>query len=122
MPTADTASNPSATTALKAVPRFGFVAGRKLGGAVSRNRMRRRLKEAIRLAASESAQVGWDYVVVVRSGAETLPFEEIVGHVRMALGRIAQGGGRKPTGEARKQGRQSGKASADGQQTTRRGR
>ncbi|MEZ5843297.1 MAG: ribonuclease P protein component [Hyphomicrobiaceae bacterium] len=79
-------------------PRFGFTVTRKLGGAVVRNRMRRRLREAIRVAGEERAagDPGWDYVVVARHAALTLPFDDLIGHVREALARIGKGGGNKP--------------------------
>ena len=49
-------------------PRLGFTATRKLGGAVQRNRARRRLKEAARLAAPRLARPGHDYVLIARAG------------------------------------------------------
>ncbi len=45
--------------------RVGFVCGRGLGGAVLRNRCRRRLKEAWR-SVSSRARGGFDIVVVAR--------------------------------------------------------
>jgi ribonuclease P protein component len=49
--------------------RFGFVAGKKVGGAVRRNRAKRLLREAVRhrLPMIES---GWDFVFIARSSAE----------------------------------------------------
>lgn len=49
-------------------PRLGFTATRKLGGAVQRNRARRQLKEAARLAAPRLARPGHDYVLIARAG------------------------------------------------------
>ena len=46
--------------------RLGLAVPRKVGGAVTRNRIRRQLKEAWR--AMESGPVGHDYVLVVRPG------------------------------------------------------
>ena len=85
-----------AATRAESGARFGFTVTRKLGNAVERNRMRRRLREAIRSADAGLARPGWDYVVVARPAAMTLPFEELVGHVREALQRIVAGGGRRP--------------------------
>src|SRR6266542_1228877 len=45
--------------------RFGLSTGRVLGGAVVRNRVRRRLREALRVLAP-SFQVGWDVLIVAR--------------------------------------------------------
>jgi len=46
-----------------AAPRFGFTVTKKTGGSVERNRIRRRLKEAVR-RAGEAASRGVDYVVI----------------------------------------------------------
>lgn len=48
--------------------RFGVTVSKKLGGAVVRNRVRRRLKEVCRLNP-EAFPPGYDYVVVARSAA-----------------------------------------------------
>ena len=45
--------------------RFGLSAGRRLGGAVVRNRARRRLREALRVMAP-SFQPGWDVLIIAR--------------------------------------------------------
>ncbi|MFY8098976.1 MAG: ribonuclease P protein component, partial [Allorhizobium sp.] len=44
-----------------APPRVGFTVTKKHGNAVERNRMRRRLKEAVRLNAAFAMQPGHDY-------------------------------------------------------------
>ena len=46
--------------------RVGITVGKKLGGAVVRNRARRRLREVYRLHEAQFAS-GWDIVVVARS-------------------------------------------------------
>jgi ribonuclease P protein component len=51
------------------VPRFGFTVTKKLGGAVVRNRIRRRLKEALRLADTLPARPWHDYVIVAQPAA-----------------------------------------------------
>ncbi|HUJ54602.1 MAG TPA: ribonuclease P protein component [Gaiellaceae bacterium] len=48
-------------------PRFGFSVPRAVGGAVERNRIKRRLRE-VWGARLESVQPGHDYVLVVRPG------------------------------------------------------
>ena len=48
------------------VSRCGFVAGKRLGKAVERNRAKRRVREAVRLAYDQIAP-GWDLVFVLRS-------------------------------------------------------
>jgi ribonuclease P protein component len=50
-------------------PRFGLTVTKKLGGAVIRNRIRRRLKEALRLAETLPARPCHDYVIVAQPAA-----------------------------------------------------
>ena len=47
-------------------PRVGFTVTKKHGNSVERNRMRRRLKEAVRLDAGFAMKPGCDYVIVAR--------------------------------------------------------
>lgn len=50
----------------KTISRMGITCSVKLGGAVQRNRMRRRIREAYRLQESQFAP-GYDIVIVARS-------------------------------------------------------
>jgi ribonuclease P protein component len=57
-------------------PRFGFtVSKRAAKKAVERNRIRRRLREAARLAASGNARAGYDYVLIGRTKTLSEPFK-----------------------------------------------
>lgn len=58
-------------------PRVGFTVTKKHGNAVERNRMRRRLKEAVRTAAGFAMQPGHDYVIVARRDVLAAPFTEL---------------------------------------------
>ena len=46
--------------------RYGFAVGKRLGGAVVRNRVKRRLREGTRLTPTKD---GWDMVFIARPGA-----------------------------------------------------
>jgi ribonuclease P protein component len=59
-------------------PRFGFTVTKKTGNAVVRNRIRRRLREAVRIMDNSGAEPGTDYVLVGRRAALTLQFERLV--------------------------------------------
>lgn len=56
--------------------RIGITASKKLGKAVVRNRVRRRLREVYRLN-EEKFQPGWDIVVVARSRCITAGFDKL---------------------------------------------
>jgi ribonuclease P protein component len=69
----------------EAPARFGFTVTKKLGNAVRRNRIRRRLKSAIAAAAAGLAQSGFDYVVVARAAAFDRPYSDLITDVSRAL-------------------------------------
>ena len=56
--------------------RVGITVSKKLGGAVVRNRTRRRLREVYRLNEA-LFQPGWDIVVVARSKSVDAPFSSL---------------------------------------------
>lgn len=57
--------------------RVGITVSKKLGHAVVRNRVRRRLREVYRLNEAKF-QPGWDIVVVARSRCISASFQDIV--------------------------------------------
>jgi ribonuclease P protein component len=66
--------------------RFGLATGRKLGGAVVRNRVRRRLREGLR-AMAPSFQPGWDVLIIARPALVTATHEELTEAVARLLRR-----------------------------------
>ncbi|MBI5303836.1 MAG: ribonuclease P protein component [Chloroflexi bacterium] len=58
------------------INRFGFVAGKKLGNAVARNRAKRRLREAMRHRLTQIAS-GYDIIVIARTGVVRATFNEL---------------------------------------------
>ena len=64
--------------------RFGLSTGRALGGAVVRNRVRRRLREALRVMAP-SFQPGWDVLIIARPAIVDADQDTLVGALRRTL-------------------------------------
>lgn len=58
-------------------PRVGFTVTKKVGNAVIRNRVRRRLKEAVRTHAARDMATGNDYVIVGRDDVLSIPFDQL---------------------------------------------
>ena len=72
--------------------RLGFtVSKRAAKKAVERNRIRRRLKEAVRLVALGRVREGCDYVVVGRRGALTESFAALEADLAAALAAALRG-------------------------------
>ena len=64
--------------------RFGLSTGRALGGAVVRNRVRRRLREALRMM-SPSFQPGWDVLIIAKPPIVEADQDTLVGALRRTL-------------------------------------
>lgn len=67
--------------------RVGFAVSRKLGNAVQRNRARRRLREAYRVARA-SAPLHAALVVIGRPAVLKVPFQVLVDQLRQALASV----------------------------------
>lgn len=83
-------------TSVSGATRVGFTVTKKVGNAVVRNRVRRRLKEAVRLFEKSAVKDGeeppilpnTDYVVVGRLSALTMSFAEIQQDLASAFDKI----------------------------------
>ncbi len=65
--------------------RVGFTATRKLGGAVVRNRAKRRLRAAAQAVLPLYGRPANDYVLVARADTLTRPFDGLKADLQMAL-------------------------------------
>jgi len=67
--------------------RLGITASVKLGGAVVRNRARRRLREVYRLHADKLSK-GWDIVLVARGRTAGCPWKELTDTFLRLCGKV----------------------------------
>ena len=67
--------------------RVAVTAGKRLGSAVVRNRIKRRLREAVR-ACQSGFQPRHDYVLIGRREALSLPFGQLVADLNSAVTKI----------------------------------
>ncbi len=65
--------------------RIGFTATKKIGNAVIRNRAKRRLREAARLALAARELPGVELVLIARRETAKLPFSTLQGNLNKAL-------------------------------------
>lgn len=68
-------------------PGVGFTVTKKIGNAPERNRIRRRLREAVR-ACESGFRPRHDYVLVGRRDALTIPFDKLIAELGSAVARI----------------------------------
>lgn len=67
---------------------IGLTASKKVGGAVIRNRARRRLREAARQLLPELGLAGTDYVLVARQDTPSAPWARLLDDLGNALIRV----------------------------------
>jgi len=74
--------------------RFGFTVTKKVGNAVTRNRIKRRLREAVRISHAQALLpghvAGCDVVVIARINALDNPFDTLISSLVRGLERSSQ--------------------------------
>ncbi|WP_424813646.1 ribonuclease P protein component [Roseococcus sp. YIM B11640] len=66
--------------------RLGFTATKKIGNAVARNRAKRRMRAAARLALGASpTETGWNLVLIARDSTGSCPFPSLMADLDNAL-------------------------------------
>ena len=85
-----------------APPRLGLTVTKKVGNAPLRNRIRRRLREAVRTDLARDMSMGHDYVIVARAEVATVPFDALKQALRDRIRRpMGSRPRRKGQGQAR---------------------
>jgi len=82
--TLETCPSPPAK-AVPGIARIGFTAIRKVGGAVKRNRAKRRLRAAAAATLPLLAREGHDYVLIARTATLSRRFAELIRDLSKAL-------------------------------------
>ena len=67
------------------VMRAGYTVTKKIGGAVVRNRMKRRFRELARAMLPEHGEPGADHILIGRDGGVERDFATLTGELRTAL-------------------------------------
>lgn len=70
--------------------RVGITVTKKLGGAVARNRIKRRLRAAIREVFPQLGEAGTDYVLIAREAAIDRNFTALLDDMKRALLRLSR--------------------------------
>lgn len=69
-------------------PAVGFTASRRIGGAVARNRARRRLRAVAEQVIGGAARGDLDYVLIARAATLERRFDQLARDLRAALGKL----------------------------------
>lgn len=70
--------------------RVGLTTTKKLGGAVIRNRIRRRLRAGVREVFPQNAEAGCDYVLIARAAAFDRAWGELLDDMKRGLLRLSR--------------------------------
>ncbi len=68
-------------------PRVGFTVTKKIGNAVARNRLKRRLRALARTELAPAAKLGTDYVLIGRDGGLTRGWTDLIADLKRGLGK-----------------------------------
>jgi len=82
--------------------RYGITVTKKIGGAVIRNRMKRRFRELLRALLPAHGIAGADHVLIGREGGIERDFASLREELHAALARSAAGKGDPPRRPARR--------------------
>jgi ribonuclease P protein component len=77
--------------------RVGFTASRKVGGAVERNRARRRLRAVAEAVLPDRAKPGFDFVLIARAGTLHRRYADLLSDLGTALVKLDAARGAKDT-------------------------
>jgi ribonuclease P protein component len=75
--------------------RIGLTVSKKQGNAVERNRIRRRLRAAVRDALPRAGRPGFDYVIVARRAVISTRFADLIRDLERGIARLHAGGRHK---------------------------
>ena len=64
------------------IARIGFTVTKKVGNAVTRNRIKRRFKEATRIGLQHSLLPNYDYNVIAYSSSLNVPFDRLINNLQ----------------------------------------
>lgn len=81
--------------------RLGLTVTKKVGNAVVRNRIRRRLKEAVRVHAAGDMAAGSDYVIVGRRDVLDASFDELKTELSRRMRAPRAGGPRRESADGK---------------------
>ncbi len=80
---------PSSSRAENTV-RLGFTASKRVGGAVTRNRVKRRLRAVAETVFKDRVEPHYDYVLIGRAQTATRPFSALIKDLETALKRLGR--------------------------------
>jgi len=70
--------------------RFGFTVSKKIGNAVRRNKVKRRLREVVRNSLVSGSGQSFDIILIARKGIENTPYKELLEAYRKFLKKLSR--------------------------------